>query len=116
MQEDSENKPLYLSDEINDDFEAKAYNFKELLVQTTYLKNFIAMCVGWSSVNFGQNMMGLYIKYLPGDVYINAIMITIMEFCASFISGLLSNKLGTKRTLLLSYFIAAAFGLLFIFY
>ena len=32
MQEDSENKPLYLSDEINDDFEAKAYNFKELLV------------------------------------------------------------------------------------
>lgn len=56
-----------------------------------------------------------YMKYIPGNLYINTSVSTISELTAYFVSGVVYTYIGTKKSFILSYILAAAGGFLITF-
>lgn len=68
----------------------------------------------WS---FGQGdyfLISYYLKYVPGNIYVNTTASTLAEIVAMVTSGLLFKFFGTKAAFALSYGIAALGGLLLV--
>jgi hypothetical protein len=80
-----------------------------------YLINFLVMNLAWSTASFNYYMLNYYLKYVPGDIYTNIIVASVSDMFASLISGLISNFIGTKKTIIFSFFMAFVFGLPLIF-
>lgn len=84
--------------------------FMKLLNNKVYLVNLILLNLAWSAAYFTYYMIGLYVKYIPGDIFTNIIITSISEASACLISGFVANRIGTKSTLLLSFLIGGTFG------
>jgi hypothetical protein len=79
------------------------------------LINLIVMNLTWSAASFTYYMVGFYIKYIPGDIYINVILSGIAEAIMTFSSGIFANQLGTKFTLCASFAMGGIFGMALVF-
>ena len=73
------------------------------------------MSITWASSTFTYYMVGFYIKYIPGDIFIMVIVSCMAEFFACLISGIVSTFVGTKKCLFTSFFIGGVFGIALIF-
>jgi hypothetical protein len=52
----------------------------------------------WSVSSFSYYLLGFFIKYFPGNMYINFAMLGIADICASFNTRITFGKLGIKNT------------------
>lgn len=69
----------------------------------------------WASTSFTYYMISLYMKYLPGNIFINTIFAGFAEFIAYGLAGVLYTKLGIKMSYSLLYGISSIGGLFIIF-
>ena len=72
------------------------------------------MVISWSSSSFCFYILGFYIKYIPGDIFINIIITCVADAVSSIGAGVIAQTIGTQRTLFGSYALAAIGGVLLI--
>ena len=68
--------------------------------------NLVLMAIVWLSCSFGYYMINYQLKYLKGDIYINAFVTSGSEITAYLISGYLFEKFGLKMMLSISLMIS----------
>jgi len=75
----------------------------------------LVMIVMWmaSLVNF--MLINLYLKYVPGGVYLNFSIAGVAEILANLAAGILFAKFGPRLTFIVGYIISLAGGILLIF-
>lgn len=73
--------------------------------------NVILMSFSWLASSFNYYMVAFLLKYFPGNVYINSAVSALSEVAAIMLSGLLYEKLGVKKSFILSYGIAVIGGI-----
>ena len=66
-----------------------------------------------SLVNF--MLINLYLKYVPGGVYLNFSIAGVAEILANLAAGILFAKFGPRLTFIVGYIISLAGGILLIF-
>jgi len=78
---------------------------KKMKEGRTVLVNLKLMTISWCCVSFSYFTLTFFIKYLPGDVYMNQ-SISGLSTIAFLFAGPMSRRLDNKITLTLSFFIA----------
>jgi len=73
------------------------------------LVNLAVMTFMWVTCSFNYYMIALYVKYLPGNIYVNCIAGAVAELFANATGGLLYAKLGMKISIT-SLFVMSAIG------
>ena len=77
--------------------------------------NLIIIVLSWCASTVCFYIIGFYIKYIPGDVFVNIIITSIADALSSIGAGVVSTWIGAKKTLFLSFTLAALAGLALIF-
>ena len=75
----------------------------------------LVMIVMWmaSSINF--MLINLYLKYVPGGIYLNFSIAGVAEILANLAAGVIFAKFGPRLTFVVGYAISLAGGILLIF-
>ena len=55
-------------------------------------------------------MLSFYVKYIPGDIYMNVIFSSTAEGIFCFITGYIANYFGDVPTLTASFFLGGLFS------
>lgn len=72
--------------------------------------NLLIMNIVWTSVTFGYYLIAYYLKYIPGDLYTNVILSSLAEVLACLGSGWVTQKVGVKTNMIISFALAGIFG------
>ena len=78
------------------------------------LINLILMTVFWTSSSFNYYIITFYLKYIPGNIYVNTSLACIAEVIAYLCSGFVMNIFGVKLSFIISYVLAATGGILLV--
>lgn len=71
----------------------------------------------WTSSSFNYYIITFYLKYVPGNIFVNTSLSCIAEIFSYICSGIVMNKFGVKLSFMIAYTLAAAGGIfLVIFY
>jgi MFS family permease len=68
--------------------------------------NLVIIVLAWSASASCFYIIGFYIKYVPGDPFKNVIVISIGDALSSIAAGSISQGIGAKNTLFLSFSLA----------
>ena len=80
-----------------------------------YMLNLIIIVLSWCASTVCFYIIGFYIKYIPGNVFSNIIITSIADALSSVGAGLVAQNCGAKKTLFLSFSLAAVAGMALIF-
>jgi len=80
----------------------------------TILLNLILMIVMWTASSFDYYFITFFLKYIPGNIYVNTSISSISEIIAYCFSGSLMKILGIKMSYLIAWVIATTGGILMI--
>ena len=80
-----------------------------------YMLNLIIIVLSWCASTVCFYIIGFYIKYVPGNVFSNIIITSIADALSSVGAGLVAQNCGAKKTLFLSFSLAAVAGMALIF-
>lgn len=64
------------------------------------------MNLAWASAAFSYFLVGYYMKYIPGDIYVNNIYGGIIELIACVLIAGISHKFGSKSAIILSFLLS----------
>ena len=70
------------------------------------------MSVMWSSAGFTYYLMGFYVKYIPGDLYLNATLAAFADCFACLFAGLVARKTGSKNAFTFCFINAIVMGVI----
>jgi len=76
---------------------------KELLSFRPLVINLGLMSFFWAACSFSFYMLGFFMKYLKGDIFVNTLMGAGGEMLAVPIQGFMYYKLGPKKTLTIAF-------------
>lgn len=82
------------------------------LKQPRIVVNLLLMCYMWICVNFDYTLNTYQLRYLPGDLYMNAEASSVAELIAYTIAGVMYDTLGVTRSFLMSYSVSVIGGIL----
>lgn len=74
-------------------------NFGIFLKDRLNLTNLGIFIFLFSSASFNYYLINFYLKYIPGNVYVNTIVASIAEFVSTLIAGSIVKYLGIKNTI-----------------
>ena len=74
------------------------------------------LVVLWSTFSFSYYMTNIYLKYLSGSIYLNAITISIAEIIAKLSSSYILLKIGLKHLNSVAYILSGIGALSIIFF
>lgn len=84
----------------------------DILKDDVYRLNLIIMVLSWSASSFCFYIIGFYIKYIPGNMFVNVIIMSIADALSSISAGIIASRIGTRKTMFYSYALAAFSGVL----
>lgn len=64
------------------------------LKKRVILTNLLVMTYMWAACSFAYYMILIYLKYLPGSIYVNTISSALSENIAGILAGSVYGKLG----------------------
>lgn len=70
------------------------------------------MVVLWVVASLDDYMLAFYIKYIPGNIYVNTTVATVTIIVAYIASGFSMHQFGPKYSFIFSYLLAAGGGFL----
>ena len=76
--------------------ESKNFSIVDELKSEHNLINLIVIVLWFTFVSFDYYMIGFYMKYLGGNIYLNVIMSTISDNMGNFGAYIAQKILGTK--------------------
>ena len=62
----------------------------DLWKDSIYRANLIIMILSWSASSFCFYIIGFYIKYIPGDIFVNMITTCIADAASSIMAGVIA--------------------------
>ena len=68
------------------------------LKQKTIITNLLVMTYMWASCSFTYYMIAIYVKYIPGSIYLNMFGSGIAEVLANVVAGIMFTKFGIKKS------------------
>ena len=80
----------------------------------TIVVNLILMTVFWTTCSLDYYMILFFLKYLPGNIYINTTLSGLADTLAYGLSGFVMQKFGVKLAFMVSFILASCGGLLLI--
>lgn len=86
----------------------KEESFKDFLSVCLNLTNLLAFVYIFSTTSFDFYLINFYMKYIPGNIFVNTIVSSASSSISGFVSGLIVLKLGSQNG------ICFAFGLCFL--
>ena len=69
---------------------------KDLFNNKIYLLNLIIIVLAWSASSSCFYIIGFYVKYIPGDAFMNIIVTSIADAISSIAAGSISQAIGAK--------------------
>jgi OCT family organic cation transporter-like MFS transporter 3 len=79
------------------------------------LFNLILMVILWSVSSLDYYLITFFMKYVPGNLYVNTTVSTISELIAYIFSGFVYNAFGGKKAFIISFALSATGGFLIAF-
>lgn len=76
------------------------------------LLNLAIMSMLWTASSFNYYLITFFLKYIPGNIFLNTSLASISEIIAYAASGVLMTKVGTKISFMISFALAAVGGVL----
>jgi len=76
------------------------------------LMNLVIMSYMWSACSFCYYLLLVYIKYLPGSLYENGVMMSVAEMVGAVCSGIVMKTAGLKISLISLMIVSLAGGLM----
>jgi len=80
-----------------------------------YMLNLFIISMTWMASAVCFYIIGFYIKYIPGNVFSNIVITSIADALSSIGAGLVAEYIGAKKTLFMSFSLAALAGFALIF-
>lgn len=71
-------------------------DIKILMESPQHLRSLIAVIGLWVYSSFNYYLIGYYVKYFPGDIFVNFLMMTIAEVIAPLLLRYIQHKFITK--------------------
>jgi len=78
------------------------------------LCNLILMTIFWTTGSFNYYIMTFYLKYIPGNIFVNTSLSCTAEIIAYICSGFVMNLFGVKLAYMISFILAAVGGILLV--
>ena len=75
------------------------------------LCNLMLMTVFWTASSFCYYLMSFYLKYIPGNIYLNVCLACMASIVGHCCSGFVMKAFGIKLAFVISYVLAGAGGL-----
>ena len=69
-------------------------SFRQFLKVKLNLVNVLIFVFLFSTASFDYYLINFYLKYIPGNVYVNTIVAASSACIANYISGIIINKMG----------------------
>ena len=91
--------------------EEARYDMRYYLRDSNLVVNLIVITIAWSAFSFNYYLSSFQLKYLPGNVNMNAFVMYIGELFSMLAAGWLFNKFSVRYNLAFFYFVALVFGL-----
>jgi hypothetical protein len=85
------------------------------LKQPVIFKNLMVMSYLWAACSFTYYMIAIYVKYLPGSIFVNTMASGFSEMIAYVAGGVIYARLGIKKTITILFTGSAAGGLMIMF-
>jgi hypothetical protein len=73
------------------------------------------MILAWSASSFCFYILGFYVKYIPGDIFINTIILALADSVSSACTGLIASSIGAGLTMTLAFGVSFLGGISLIF-
>ena len=74
------------------------------------------MCIMWTASSFNYYLMTFFLKYIPGNIYINTTISNLSQLTAYAVSGYTMNLMGIRSSYFTGFMIGASGGLLLMFF
>jgi hypothetical protein len=87
---------------------------KELWSEPRLKRNLVGSCAVWLLSSFNFYLITFYLKYFPGNVYLNSLCFACADMCAFLCSGLILKYQPVSRALCLSYSASLLAGILYL--
>ena len=71
------------------------------------LLNLILMTTFWTASSFSYYMITFFLKYIPGNIYVNTSLSAIAEIIAYVVSGFFMKFMGIKLSFMLAFGLGA---------
>ena len=85
-------------------------SFKDYLKVCTNLVNLLIFVYMFSATSFNYYLINFYLKYIPGNVFINTSVAAIADFVAHVGVGFIVRMIGNKNAFTLSFLITFGAG------
>ena len=72
------------------------FTIKDLLRDRIYRTNLIVMVMAWIASSFCFYILGFYVKYIPGDIFVNTIIISFSDASSAVSAGYAADFIGTR--------------------
>ena len=70
------------------------------------------MALFWTAASFTYYLITFFLKYIPGNIFVNTSLAAIAEIVAYVVSGFLMKAVGIKLAFMISFGFGAAGGIL----
>ena len=89
-----------------------AQSFKFYLKKCQHIVNLVVFVLMFSVTSFNYYLINFYLKYIPGNVFINTIVAAIADFVAHILVGFIVKYTGNKNAFTLSFILTFVSGIL----
>jgi Na+/melibiose symporter-like transporter len=80
--------------------EIKEGSMKEFFANPTFVRNMLILVFDWTFIIFSQYLLSFLVKYLPGDKYLNLLLISFADLSPSILSGLIMTFLSRRTAMI----------------
>ena len=100
----------HTQDDVLDQDQDKAeYSVLNELRNSRVLINLVIVVIWFSITTFNYHMIGFYMKYIGGNIYLNIIISTLADTIGSVWISFIQKLFGTKQSLMMWYMFACLF-------
>lgn len=70
----------------------------------------------WSANMFNNYMLGFYVKYFPGNIFINSMYFALADIFAYVLSGVIIKRVAIKKSFFIIYAIMLSGSVFYLFF
>ena len=87
-------------------------SFKVYLKRCQHIVNLVVFVLMFSVTSFNYYLVNFYLKYIPGNVFINTIVAAVADFIAHILAGVIVRFIGNRNAFTLSFILTFVSGIL----
>ena len=99
------------SDLIENETQKTLLDWKILFKDRKLLCNLVLMTIFWTTSSLNYYLMIFYLKYIPGNIYVNTTLSCVADLLGYACSGIIMDKFGVKLSFIISFLLASVGGL-----